>query len=169
MPSPLTPAQRGLLVTLVYGRHQDAPELYNLQLVLRLDGPLDAARLRAAGNRLLSHHAVLRSGFTHGDSGPEALVAPEGLALPWREADLRDLDAQAREEEVARLTRQERCTPFELDAPPLLRLLLIRAGKERSVLALTHHHLVCDGWSQPRLLRELFTGYSAGPDAAPVP
>ncbi|MFF8657460.1 non-ribosomal peptide synthetase [Streptomyces huasconensis] len=169
MPSPLTPAQRALLVTLVYGRHQDSPELYNLQLVLRLDGPLDAARLRAAGDRLLSRHAVLRTRFTVGEAEPEAVVAPEGLALPWREVDLRGLDAQAREEEVARLTQQQRGTPFELDAPPLLRLLLLRTGEERSVLALTHHHLVCDGWSQPRLLRELLAGYAPAPGAAPAP
>ncbi len=168
MPSPLTPAQRALLVTLVYGRHQDSLELYNLQLVLRLDGPLDAARLRVAGDRLLSRHAVLRTGFTLGETEPEAVVAPEGLALPWREVDLCGLDAQAREEEIVRLTERQRGTPFELDAPPLVRLLLIRTGEERSVLALTHHHLVCDGWSQPRLLRELLAGYAA-PDAAPAP
>ncbi|WP_165365085.1 condensation domain-containing protein, partial [Streptomyces sp. C] len=170
MPSPLTPAQRGLLVTLVYGRDQDAPELYNLQLVLRLDGPLDAARLRAAGDRLLSHHAVLRTGFTHRDSGPAAVVAARGLvALPWRETDLRGLGEREREEEVARLARAERDAPFALDAPPLLRLLLLRTGEDRSVLVLTHHHLVCDGWSQPRLVRELFTGYAAGPAGLPAP
>ncbi|RSS74071.1 non-ribosomal peptide synthetase [Streptomyces sp. WAC06614] len=169
MPSPLTPAQRGLLVTLVYGRDQNAPELYNLQLVLRLDGPLDAARLRTAGDRLLSHHAVLRTGFTLRDSGPAAVVAAGDLALPWRETDLGGLTERAREEEVARLARAERDTPFALDAPPLLRMLLLRTGEDRSVLVLTHHHLVCDGWSQPRLVRELFTGYAAGPAGLPAP
>ncbi|MEV7594011.1 amino acid adenylation domain-containing protein [Streptomyces sp. NPDC089922] len=169
MSSPLTPAQRGLLVTLVYGRHQDAAGLYNLQLVLRLDGPLDAARLRRAGDRLLSRHAVLRTGFTHRDAEPAAVVAAAGeLALPWREVDLRGLDgARAREEEAERLARQERAVPFAPDAPPLLRLLLVRTGQDRSVVVLTHHHLVCDGWSQPRLLRELFAGYADAPEQEP--
>ncbi|GLX52832.1 hypothetical protein Shyhy01_57820 [Streptomyces hygroscopicus subsp. hygroscopicus] len=171
MPSPLTPAQRGLLVSLLYGGGPVAPELYHLQLVLRLTGRLDAARLRSAAEALLRRTPTLRTGFAHADSqGPVARVTgPEQALLPWQEADLQDLPADKRDDATERLTLSERTTPFCLDRPPLLRMLLVRTGDNRHILVLTHHHLVCDGWSQHALVRELFKDYagSAAPSTSP--
>ena len=64
---PLPPLQEGLLFHALYD--SDAPDVYTVQHFFDLKGPVDAARLRAAGQALLERHVNLRAGFTQVDSG----------------------------------------------------------------------------------------------------
>ena len=65
---PLSPLQEGLLFHALYDAQ--APDLYTVQLVLALEGPLDGAVLRTAAQTLLDRHASLRAGFRHESSEP---------------------------------------------------------------------------------------------------
>jgi hypothetical protein len=56
---PLSPLQEGLLFHALY---DDAVDVYQAQLTLRLRGPLDATALRAAAAALVARHAALRTG-----------------------------------------------------------------------------------------------------------
>jgi alpha-ketoglutarate-dependent taurine dioxygenase len=60
--------------------------------------------------------------------------------------------------------------PFDLARGPLLRaqLLLLDADGADAVLVLTLHHIVCDGWSLPRLVTELAAFYRAAVAAEPL-
>src|SRR5690606_13824832 len=58
---------------------------------------------------------------------------------------------------------------FALDAPPLLRVTLIRLGADHHVLLITMHHIVSDGWSVGVLIREAVTLYSAYVAGRPSP
>ncbi|MQA27332.1 MAG: amino acid adenylation domain-containing protein, partial [Micromonosporaceae bacterium] len=51
----------------------------------------------------------------------------------------------------------------------LLRLLLVRLGRDRFRLVVTMHHLVMDGWSLPVLFGELSEVYAAGGDPGVLP
>src|SRR5207253_9574922 len=51
--------------------------------------------------------------------------------------------------------------PFDLARDPLLRATLLRLGDADHILALTIHHIVCDGWSIAILYRELCAYYDA--------
>ena len=58
------------------------PDLYTVQLVLGLEGPLDSDALRVAAEALLERHANLRASFVHdGLSRPVQVITPE-VALP---------------------------------------------------------------------------------------
>ncbi|MEV4443229.1 condensation domain-containing protein, partial [Streptomyces sp. NPDC049577] len=164
---PLSPLQEGLLFhSLLTGEGTD---VYTVQLMVDLDGPLDGPRLRAAMDAVLRRHANLRAGFRSVRSGRPVQFVPREVRVPWRDADLTgraDADAEA---EAARLADEERAARFDLAAPPLVRCLLIRRADRRHRLVITNHHILLDGWSTPTLLRELFTVYERGEGAlAPV-
>ena len=161
---PLSPLQEGLLFHGLYDAH--SLDVYIEQHFFDLAGPVDPARLRAAGQALLDRHANLRAGFTQTSSGQPVQVVSRRVVLPWLEADLSGLVEPEAQAEAAALARQEREQRFDLAAPPLLRFVLARLGANRWRLVITSHHLLFDGWSMPLLLQELLALYRAGADAA---
>ena len=164
---PLSPLQEGLLFHALYDT--EGPDLYAVQLVLGLEGPLDAQALQAAAEALLRRHTSLRACFRHQAlSQPVQVILPEA-ALPWRIIDLTAFEAPAQEEHLARLLAQERASRFELDCAPLLRFSLIRLAADRHRILFSNHHLLMDGWSLPVLVRELFVLYGQEGQTAALP
>ncbi|AQZ69228.1 hypothetical protein BKM31_54145 [[Actinomadura] parvosata subsp. kistnae] len=156
---PLSPLQEGMLFHASFD--DGGPDVYQSQRTLDLDGPLDAARLRAAWEAVVARHASLRAGFRWRGSG-QAVQVIVGDARPrWREEDLSgrgSADQVARAaEELAAGEREQR---FDLTRAPLLRLLLIKLAENRHVLVVTSHHLIIDGWSMPLIFNEVTAVYS---------
>ncbi|MDI9954804.1 amino acid adenylation domain-containing protein, partial [Rhodococcus sp. IEGM 1305] len=160
---PLTPLQAGLLFH--HELTSQALDTYVVQLVLDIDGPLDPDRLRDAADTLLGRHPNLRAAFGHTHDGtPIQIVTP--AILPWNHHDLRaERDATVAHDIVT----ADRTTAFDLTAPPLLRLTLITHGPTHHQVALTHHHILLDGWSTPLLLHELLQLYEHHADPGAVP
>ena len=164
---PLSPLQEGLLFHALYDRQ--GPDVYTVQHLLDLAGPVDAERLRAAGQALLDRHENLRASIHHNKSGTPVQAISRRVALPWREADFSARDEAGAETAAAALADAERAERFDLGVPPLLRFMLVRLGAERWRLIMTGHHLLMDGWSMPVLGRELLALYRAGGDAGALP
>ncbi|KAA2254443.1 amino acid adenylation domain-containing protein [Solihabitans fulvus] len=155
---PLSSLQHGLLFHALYDR--DASDVYTVQLLLDLEGPLDVDVLRASARVLLDRHPNLRAGFWQdGLRGPVQFV-PREVSLPWHDIDLSTVDNET--VELERLLALDRATRFDLAAPPLLRFTAIRLAGGRHRLVFTNHHILLDGWSAPLLVRELFEIYAAG-------
>ena len=164
---PLSPLQEGLLFHALYDAQ--GPDIYTVQLVLDLQGSLDAAALQAAAQALTARHASLRAGFQHaGLSRPVQIIIPK-VAVPWRRIDLSSLETAEHEAQLARVLGDERAARFDLAAPPLLRFALIRLAADRHSLVVTNHHLLLDGWSAPVLVRELLTLYAHQGDPGCLP
>ncbi|MFC9328959.1 amino acid adenylation domain-containing protein [Kitasatospora sp. NPDC057015] len=162
---PLSSLQEGLLFHALYD--DEARDVYVVQSHLDLAGAVDTARLAAAVDALLLRHANLRAGFWYED--PEAIVqfVQRTVATPLRELDLSGADAP---DEAVRATMDEDWHHrFDLGAPPLLRLTLLRLATGRSRLVITCHHLLLDGWSMPILVRELLALYGSAGDASVLP
>ncbi|MET8685030.1 amino acid adenylation domain-containing protein [Streptomyces sp. NPDC004732] len=157
---PLSPLQEGLLF------HADfddrGPDVYAVQFLLDVAGPLDADRLRVSWEALLDRHAALRASFHRRKSGEAVQLITRNVTLPWREVDLSPLTDPDMTDQAEKLAAQERAQRLDLTAPPLLRLLLVRLGADRHRLVVTSHHLLMDGWSMPVLLNELSQVYEAG-------
>ncbi len=147
---PVTPLQAGLLFHASY----DDEDVYTVQVVYEIDGDVDPARLRAAGQALLDRHENLRAGFGHLSSGRPVAVIPAKAELPWREVAPADLDAELARERAG----------FPVGRPPLLRLML--AGNR---LVLTHQHVLLDGWSLPALMAEFTALYEGRPHPVAPP
>jgi Condensation domain/Phosphopantetheine attachment site len=164
---PLSPLQEGLLFHALYDAK--APDVYTVQFVLGLEGPLDSGTLQAAVHALLQRHASLRACFQHHNlSRPVQIIMPT-VALPWRSIDLSLLDDPARQQRLAQILAEDRVARFDLASPPLLRCILIRLAADDHRLIISSHHILTDAWSTLILVKELLTLYAHGRDAVPLP
>ncbi|MFJ6483569.1 amino acid adenylation domain-containing protein [Streptomyces sp. NPDC091682] len=157
---PLAPLQEGLYFHAVYDDR--ALDVYLMQNFVELLHAVDGPALRAAFDTLLRRHPNLRSGFWHeGLDGPVQVV-PGEWELPWREIDLSHLDRAAQDEALREFSLADAAARFDLAAPPLLRVALIRFSAERWMLCVTQHHILTDGWSESLFFEELFALYGHG-------
>ncbi|MGA4837700.1 amino acid adenylation domain-containing protein [Streptomyces sp. G45] len=164
---PLTREQSAMLPHTL--RPDQAYDPYRVQMAFEVSGPVDAARMRAAGQALLDRHAALRVAVSRCADGEPVQIVRDGVALPWREADLSGLGERERERALRELRRADQAEPFDAPTPPLLRMALARLADDRAELLLTASHLVFDGWSVPLLLQDLLRLYGAGADPAALP
>jgi amino acid adenylation domain-containing protein len=129
---------------------------YNLPVVLRLRGPLDAGALEASLARVVARHEILRTTFEEVDGEPRQRIAP-AAADRFAVEDLTGLETGAwlarAQEEVRR--------PFDLARGPLLRARLYRLAEQDHALALILHHAAADAWSFGVLAREVAQVYAA--------
>ncbi|MGO1056271.1 amino acid adenylation domain-containing protein [Crossiella sp. CA198] len=160
---PLTPLQEGLLFHAQYD--EQGADVYVAQLVLDLDGPLAADRLRRAAQALVDRHGCLRTAFVQDLGDPVQVVLAE-VTAPWTQLDLSALTEAEQQAELARMLAADRADRFDLTQPPLIRFQLITLAPQRHRVVLTNHHLILDGWSTPLLMKDLFTLYA---NTGPLP
>ncbi|GAB3210782.1 hypothetical protein GCM10027294_30460 [Marinactinospora endophytica] len=164
---PLTPLQEGLLF--LAGYDTGDLDVYNVQMLLRVRGAVDARALRAAGDALLARHANLRAAFRFRGDGRPVQLLPTAVRMPWREHDLGDLPEERRAAEVERIVDADRLERFDMARPPLMRLSLIRETPDSAHIVLTCHHILLDGWSMAPLLGDLVALYAGADVAGPPP
>ncbi|WP_344786270.1 amino acid adenylation domain-containing protein, partial [Gordonia caeni] len=155
---PMTTLQKGLLFQskIVDG---EAVDVYVTQATLDLVGDIDVDRLQRAAAALLDHHPALRSSFVRVPSGAWVTVVPQSVDLPWRTDHVpAGTDAKPG---VADIALAERLAGFDLQEPPLIRLVLVRHDEGASLIV-TNHHILFDGWSGPLVLADLLSLYATG-------
>ncbi|MFG1682949.1 amino acid adenylation domain-containing protein [Nonomuraea sp. NPDC049269] len=174
-PPPLSAGQRRLWLL---DRIRPGGTEYLVPVALRLRGPLDAARLRAALDGLAGRHEILRTRYAESGGEPYQLVDPPG-PVPLtsvnlsaeRELRVRGiLAAGTRRPRPAldALLAQEGERPFDLAAEWPLRAALFALPGGEHVLLLTGHHIAVDGVTMDVLVDELCAEYAGGVPAAPA-
>jgi amino acid adenylation domain-containing protein len=133
---------------------------YNIPLALRFHAALNLKALAATMGELLRRHDALRTVCALTPEGPRQLLLSV-TALPLPIEDLLSLESPIAEAEARRIAVEEFRRPFNLTTGPLLRQMLIRLPESQSILVLTLHHFVADGWSIQVLLHELAALYQA--------
>ncbi|HLJ62874.1 MAG TPA: condensation domain-containing protein, partial [Stellaceae bacterium] len=161
---PLTPLQHGLWFHALYERDADP---YHVQLRMDLAGRARSEPLRRAWQRLMERHEALRIAIIDLDGTP-AQVVRQNLPLPWHEEDWSGLDDAAFSARLQSFLAEDRKRGFDFAQGPLLRVALLR-GRENSVMVLSAHHILFDGWSLPILLEELQMLYGARQLSLPRP
>ncbi|MEV5317706.1 amino acid adenylation domain-containing protein [Streptomyces sp. NPDC052687] len=137
---------------------------YHLTEAFQVSGPLDTEALARAARQLCDRHEALRTRFEQVDGSIVQVVAEPGTeqARPgFRHSRLPAAEGAGREAAVARFHRAVLDEPFDLRTGPLIRLHVAEAGPHEHVVAVTAHHIVCDGWSMSVLLGELAALYRA--------
>ncbi|SBU97340.1 amino acid adenylation domain-containing protein [Streptomyces sp. Ncost-T6T-1] len=164
---PLTPMQSGMLFDSMLRETGEDP--YHLQTLYHLSGRIDADALRAGAQALLDRHASLRAAFVRDTADEQVSLVIDGLELPWRVVDYGGLDETGREEALRRFLAEDRAERFDLSAPPLLRMALLRFGPGPVTLVLSAHHALFDGWSEQVLAGDLVRLCAAGGDGTALP
>nr|WP_321573761.1 amino acid adenylation domain-containing protein [Mycobacterium pseudoshottsii] len=157
-PLPLSPVQANL-----WYLQQLVPTMaaYNIPEAVRIRGPVDAKRLRAAFAEVVACHEALRTVFPAREGQPVQVILPPG-PVQLEHADLTDLPADQREaagqERIAKLAAR----PFDLFRDSPVRVLLVTLADDDHYLAWVLHHIVADGWSAAGLLpAEMSKAYAA--------
>jgi len=164
-PLPLSFAQQRLWFL---DQLQPLSAVYNIPAAVRLEGPLDVPALWAGLAEVVRRHESLRTTFDSVGGEPVQRIDPaRSVRLPV--LDLTGLPGAARQRESLRLALLDRQLPFDLGAGPLLRAGLICLAKDESLVLLSMHHIVSDGWSMSVLLRELLALYGAFSQGRPSP
>lgn len=142
--------------------YQLAPNnpFYNVPAAIRLVGALDQEALERSFNQIIQRHDALRTTFTVVDGEPVQVIAPH-LTIKLERVNLQSVTVQDRERIRQQFAIAEAQRPFNLTVDPLLRVTLVQFDLTESILLLTLHHIVADGWSLGVLIRELACFYTA--------
>lgn len=142
------------------------PVAYNLCYGFRAGPELDLERLERAFRSVIAAYDILRTRIIEVDGEPRQQVVSD-LAFRIEHGRLGENEDFAAAS--ARLLRAEQERPFDLAAPPLVRVVAARAlGHAETVLLISFHHVVCDGESLTIFVQRLGQAYATdGPVAAP--
>jgi surfactin family lipopeptide synthetase C len=155
---PLSPMQEGMLFHTLY-----APEsgVYCVQTVYPMRQRLNVAAFGRAWQRVVDRHAALRTSFVWEDLKKPVQVVEKRLMVSVTELDWRGLPADERGRRLGEFLREDRARGFDLSAPPLMRLTLMREGEDAYKFVSSWHHLLMDGWSFSLVAHEARSFYEA--------
>ncbi len=154
---PTSFVQRGIWVD---GRIRGDRANYNVPVAVGIEGLLDTEALGRAVTDLVERHEIFRTGFVSRDGTLLQEIHTE-VATPYTVLDLRDTVADEREAIAAHEMRGEAARPFDLERPPLLRVLAVLIDDVTTAVVVTMHHLVTDGRSFELAMAELLDAYAA--------
>jgi nonribosomal peptide synthetase protein BlmIV len=133
--------------------HEISPSAYNYAVGVRVRGPLNVVALREAMRIVAQRHETLRTSL--GLTGDQVTCAVSPTAV----VPFALVDVGGDESVLAELVRVEGSRPFSLDRGPLFRLVVFRVADDHSIVLLTLHHAVTDGWSNAVLVRAISSAY----------
>jgi non-ribosomal peptide synthetase component F/thioesterase domain-containing protein len=133
----------------------------NMAIACEISGALDPLLVEQAIAALTLRHEALRTLFRMVDGHLSQVI----LTRPMYEFAQHDLSradgTDLPQPELAAALSAHSHAYIDLEHGPVLRARLLRIAAERHILALTMSHIVCDGWSNGLLLRDLLKIYNA--------
>jgi amino acid adenylation domain-containing protein/non-ribosomal peptide synthase protein (TIGR01720 family) len=130
-----------------------------------LEGELDELRLREAWQQIAARHPIIRSAFVQDGAARPHQIVLDRVEIPCRAEDWRGRTPAQQDRLLREFLADDRCRAFDLTAPPLMRVALLRTGDTAYRLIWSTHRLLVDGWSWPRIFSELAALYGSGAGA----
>jgi len=127
---------------------------------LRVTGHVDLAVLQGALDDVVARHELLRTLVVRDADPPYQMVFPP-CPVPLEVKDLPPVTGTSRDLVVRELILQAEAGSVSARQVPLIKALLCTFDDRDSVLLLTVHHSVSDGWSVHVILRDLGAFYAA--------
>ncbi|MFE3293293.1 amino acid adenylation domain-containing protein, partial [Rhodococcus sp. NPDC059234] len=132
-----------------------ASAAYNVPMVLRLSGNLDAPALRRALVDVVERQESLRTVFPPSSAGPSQVTVPApGVVGDLTPEPVPEDRVSARIDEIVH-------EGFDVAHEVPVRVRLLRTAADDHVLVLAVHHIVADGFSIGPLARDVATAYTA--------
>ncbi|WP_460726979.1 amino acid adenylation domain-containing protein, partial [Nocardia heshunensis] len=158
---PLAALQAGLLFHAQLAA--TSVDIYTAQVVLTLEGRVDADRLRVAAQALIDRHEILRTAYVSDVAGTPMQLVINGVRAAFKVHDRTETG------DASDIIATDRVERFDLTEPPLIRFTLVQTASDRWQLAVANHHILLDGWSMPLLMQDLLVLYATHSDAAVLP
>lgn len=133
---------------------------FNIPMRFRLEGQVDVEILRRSFTFLVDRHETLRTTLRE-DQGELLQIIHPRAELHFHIHDLTHLDPSLRSQAADELGSLEARRPFVLDQLPSLRVEWVKLSDSDSILHVSIHHALFDGWSMTILTTELAAIYQA--------
>jgi len=128
---------------------------YHIPVVLQLKGKLDLEALVKRLEVVSARHEILRAVIGELDGEPHMKIL-NASRISFEYCDLSNLNEDQKQLDYERSKAEIASLPFDLNEGPLWRVQLMRIDNEEYRFFLTAHHLISDGWSIVRWVREIF-------------
>jgi amino acid adenylation domain-containing protein/non-ribosomal peptide synthase protein (TIGR01720 family) len=151
----VNPLQEGFIYhAITQGNSDDA---YIVQLSLQYDQALNVDVYKQAWENSIKRYPSLRLAFSWSNNLIQ--LVHKTANLNWTYIDLSNLVQAEQEQEISRITNEQRNTPFDLKIPGLFRIHIFKLSQESYRVLHTEHHSISDGWSNPVLLGYIHKTY----------
>jgi amino acid adenylation domain-containing protein len=151
----LSPQQRQLW------SHQGAGRSFRTHCTLSLSGELRADALRAALERVIARHEILRTSFRRSPGIRFPIQVIQEAAAPfWEAADLTGVADEERQARLRERLLQAERRAFDLERGPLVHAVLVTLEPERHALFLGLPAICADRRTLGNLVRELAASYA---------
>lgn len=127
---------------------------------LRITGQVDLSLLQGALNDVVARHELLRTLVIRDADPPYQKVLPP-CQVPLTVRDVPPASGKSRDLVINALVTEAQAGSISARQVPLMRAELCRLDDRDSILFLTVHHSVSDGWSIQVILRDLGAFYAA--------
>ena len=127
---------------------------------VRVTGHVDLAVLQDSLNDVVARHELLRTLVVRDADPPYQQVFP-ACQVPLEVRDLPPVTGKSRDRVVQELFLEAEAGSISARQIPLMKALLCTFDDRDSVLLLTVHHSVSDGWSVQVILRDIGAFYTA--------
>lgn len=131
-----------------------AKTAYNEHIVYELEGFLSVHCLKKAFQAVIAKHEQLRSAFNKDAQGNVFQQVHQQVALDF------EMVHNVPKEEIHTVINQFISRPFDLQCPPLTRILLIKQSDNIYKLVLVVHHIIIDGTSFGIFIQDLNDFYN---------
>jgi len=132
----------------------------NMAIAARLDGAVDDRLVERSIHAIVERHEALRTTFRLVD-GQLCQIISEEARYSFAITDLRSLPESERAQAADAAIEDHSHARASLAMGPAFFVRLIHVTDRLHYLALTMHHIVCDGWSNGILIRDFTDIYSA--------
>ncbi|WP_009631984.1 non-ribosomal peptide synthetase [Synechocystis sp. PCC 7509] len=133
---------------------------YNVSAAIRLTGNLNLTALKQTFNEIIRRHEVLRTTFAMEKRELNQVIA-ESASINLKLVDLQHLPILEREDTARQRAIAFSHLPFNLSTDLLLRVTIFQLDSSDSILLLSLHHIIADGWSIGVLIKEITALYAA--------
>ena len=131
---------------------------YHTLVALRLKGKLNKDALESAVKSVIKRHEILRSVYIEFDGiGYQKVKDSSTWSLSYLDGfNLQD-NKPLLDETIHNINKQ----PFDLSKDFMLRGTLVSIADEDHLLVVSIHHIACDAWSTPIIIKEVTQHYAA--------
>jgi len=152
----LSPLQEGMLFNSLYAPHSGVDVV---QIVLELREDLDVSVFRQAWQRVVDHHAVLRTSFRWSGAERPRQDVHRQVELPYSCEDLTGFSGDEQERRWDDYLASDRRRGFVLTEAPLARVAVFGFSEASYRVVWTFHHALLDGRALTMVLKQVFDVY----------